>query len=266
MHPRTTRGSLVLAAALAAASLLTGARAFATVEGGAALPPEPTVCDSVLLVARGSLPNPCYSIRGFRVGEPEPLPTMGPIPVYRIVGVILAEEPNPALDVACPTVIEPYRVSKELGKLPFGRYQVELREYLHPFPADSTAPIDSSRAYASFSVGADSCRTGAGCALFGFAASNATGDRIDPCTARVAPGGRACFDVTLMNEAPVGAFQTSVALPPGEAFIYDFTNLIVPVSVTTTARTEGFQTAWTLDGTNTKILVYSTSGAVLQPG
>ena len=264
MNPRTTRGILVLAAAITTA-IRTATPAFATVEGGSAVPAEPSVCDSVQLVARGTLPNPCYTVRMFRVGEPEPVPTMGPLPVYRLVGVIRTEEPNPALDVACPTVIQPYRVSKELGKLPFGHYVVDLVEYLHPFPADSTAPIDSNRAYAFFVVGPDTCRTADGCVLFNFAKSSGDADRIDGCTARAQVGGRACFDVTLQNEMPVAAFQTTVAIPPlGGFFIYQ--GLIVPAEIGGTSRTSGFNVTWAQEENRTKIVVYSTSGAVIAPG
>lgn len=265
MSPRTTRGILVHAAAIAAAAILLAPPASATVSGGAAIPAEPTVCDSVRLVAHGTLPNPCYTVRGFRVSEPEPLPTMGPLPVYRLVGVIRTEEPNPELDIACPTVIEPYRVSKELGKLPFGHYVVDLVEYLHPFPADSTAPIDSSRAYAFFVVGADTCRTADGCVLFDFAKSSGDADRIDGCTARAPVGGRACFDVTLQNEVPVAAFQTTVSIPPfGGYFLYQ--GLIAPAEIVGTSRTPGFTVTWTQDGHHTKIVAYSTSDAVIAPG
>ncbi|HET9951586.1 MAG TPA: FlgD immunoglobulin-like domain containing protein [Candidatus Eisenbacteria bacterium] len=243
-------------------------RASATVQAVSIDPAAPTLCDSVRLIVGGYLPAPCYTIRGFRVGAPEPLPTMGPIPTYRIRALVRAEEPDPATQPNCVTVIEPYRLARELGRLPFGNYWVEAREYLYPFPADSaSSPIDSSLVRFDFFVGPDSCRAGAGCALFGFAEA---GTGIEPrvgCTARTLPGGRACFDVTLANDTPVGAFQTAVAIPTGGgAFVADFPNLIVPVEVTATPRAAGFQVAWARDETRTKIVLYSTTGAVLQPG
>src|SRR5512139_4268124 len=71
-------------------------RAAATLQAVSIDPPAPTLCDSTGLTVAGYLPAPCYTIRGFRVGAPEPLPTMGPIPTYRIQAIVRAEEPDPA--------------------------------------------------------------------------------------------------------------------------------------------------------------------------
>jgi len=192
---------------------------------------------------------------------------MGPIPTYGIKARVRVEEPNPALDVVCPAVLEPYRLAEELGRLPFGRYWVDAREYVYPFgSADTTTPIDSSRAFIAFSVGADSCRASEGCVLLGFAPANSDDVRPDGCTMRALPGGRACFDVTMRNEAPVAAFQTVVEVPPGEAFPYDLLNLIVPTDVVPAERAAGFSVAWSREGTKLKIVVYSTTGAVIPPG
>jgi hypothetical protein len=57
-----------------------------------------------------------------------------------------------------------------------------------------------------------------------------------------------------------------VSIPPGGDFALDFANMIVPVEVAATSRTAGFQVAWARDGARTKIVLFSTSGAVIQPG
>ena len=272
MNPRTTGRTLVLTAAIAVSALgLSGPAsfAFATVESASVVPTTPTVCDSVRLVVAGTLSSPCYTIRGFRVGAPELLPilTLGPIPTYRIPVLIRAEEPNPAIGAPCPAVIEPYRLAEELGKLRFGNYWVDATEYVHHFPADSTAPIDSSRIRFMFFVGSDSCRTGEGCVLLGFGATGFDYPRLDGCTARANPGERACFDVTLMNPLPVGALQTSITIPSRRIdFPIDFSTLLAPVSVIATPRAAGFEAAWTADGSTAKVVLYSVTGATIPPG
>ncbi|MEK7347285.1 MAG: FlgD immunoglobulin-like domain containing protein [Candidatus Eisenbacteria bacterium] len=270
MISRTTACTLVLTAAIAVSALgLSGLAppAFATVESASVVPTTPTVCDSVRLVVAGTLSSPCYTIHGFRVGAPELLPTMGPIPTYRIPVRIRAEEPNPAIGAPCPAVIEPYRLAEELGKLRFGNYWVDATEYVHPFPADSTAPIDSSRIRYTFFVGSDSCRTGEGCVLLGFGATGFDYPRLDGCTARANPGERACFDVTLMNPVPVGALQTEIVIPLRRLDpLLDPSTFLVPVSVIATPRAAGFEAAWTADGSTAKIVLYSTTGAAIAPG
>lgn len=270
MHPRTNVSTLIRTAAIAAATLgLFGLvpPASATVEGGSAVPAAPTVCDSVQLVVAGALPDPCYTIREFRVGAPEPLPTMGPIPTYGISARIRVEGPNPLLGAPCPAVIEPYRLKEEIGRLPFGNYWVDVAEYIYPFPADSTAPIDSSRIRFTFFVGSDSCRAGEGCVLLGFGATGFDHPRLDGCTARANPGERACFDVTLLNPLPVGALQTSITIPSRRIdFPIDFSTLLVPVSVIATPRAAGFEAAWTADGSTAKIVLFSATGATIPPG
>jgi len=273
MHARAiARGPVLFIALALSAALAQGfpPPALATVLGGATLPAAPTLCDSVRLLIEGVLPSSCYWIREFRVGAPVPLPTMGPVPTYLIEARIRVEAPSPIAEVVCPTVLEPYRLAEKLGTLPFGRYWVRAREYVFASsPADTTTPIDSSRAFIDFSVGTDSCRASNGCALLGFAPPNSPnieGVQPDGCTTRALPGGRACFDVTLRNEAPVAAFQTVVELPPGEAFPYDFPNLIVPIEVVPAERAAGFAVAWNREVTTLKIVAYSTTGAVIPPG
>lgn len=269
MNSRTTGRTLFVAAILSAASWLPGIAppASATVESAAVTPAAPTICDSVRLVVAGSLPNSCYTIRGIRVGTPELLPTMGPIPVYRIPVRIRAEEPNPAIDVACTQSLQPYRLSEALGRLRFGTYMVDATEYLHPFPADTTAPVDSNTIRYTFSVAPDTCRTGEGCVLLGFGATGFDYPRLDGCTARANPGERACFDVTLMNPVPVGALQANIAIPLVQLDgPLDFSQMIVPVAVVTTPRAAGFEVAWTADGSTAKIVLFSATGAAIPPG
>lgn len=266
MNSRTTARSLTLAA-IAVAGLglsLLVSPASATVESAGVVPANPTICDSTRLVVAGTFSRPCASIRGFRVGEPELLPTMGPIPAYRIPVRIVTEAQIPAI---CLTVIEPYRLVKDLGRLPFGNYWVDAAEYLYPIPADSTAPVDSSRIRFIFSVGSDTCRTGEGCVLLGFGATGFDYPRLDGCTARANPGERACFDVTLTNPVPVGALQTEITIP---SEIYDppitGSPYFVPVAVIATPRASGFEAAWSADGATAKIVLYSASGALIGPG
>ncbi len=269
MNSRTIARTLV--AAIAATALWIpgfASAALETVESATVVPALPGVCDSVQLIVAGSLPNSCYSIRGFRVGVPELLPTMGPIPTYRIPVRIIAEEPNPALERPCTAAIEPYRLAEDLGRLRFGFYWVDATEYLYPFPADSTSPIDSSKVRYTFSVASDTCRTGEGCVLLGFAATGFDYPRVDGCTARANPGEHACFDVTLQNPIPVGALQTEIRIPlvavsDGSGSI---TILPVPFSVTTTPRAAGFDVAWTADGSTAKIVLYSARGLSIAPG
>ncbi len=267
MNSRTTARSLILAAAIAVAGLglpLLTPPAHATVESAAVVPAAPTICDSLRLVVAGTFSISCASIREFRVGEPELLPTMGPIPAYRIPVRIVTDGQIPSICLAVP---EPYRLAKDLGRLRFGNYWVDATEYLYPFPADSTAPVDSSRIRFMFSVGSDSCRTGEGCVLLGFGATGFDYPRLDGCTARANPGERACFDVTLMNPVPVGALQTEITIPLQAIDPPIYTSpYFVPVAVIATPRASGFEAAWSADGATAKIVLYSASGALIGPG
>jgi hypothetical protein len=262
---RTRRGRAPRFLGAFAALLLVAAPANATLLGGEASPPDPTICDAVSLVVAGALPDDCHTLRGMRVGNPEPLPTAGPIPAYRIVARVVVEDLNPLLGRPCVMVTQPYKLEADLGRLRFGTYQVEAIEYAYPFPADSTAPRDSSRISFSFFVGADSCRAIDGCVLLGFGQTVLDTGRFDGCTARAVPGGRACFDVTLANPMPVGALQTEIVIrTPGRDTAG--TDFFEPVRVEAVGRAGDFEAAWSADGSTIKVVLFSAAGAVIAPG
>ncbi|HEX4935091.1 MAG TPA: hypothetical protein VFV33_18025, partial [Gemmatimonadaceae bacterium] len=267
--PHRSPSFLVLALLAAATCALLAGSARAEVLGGGVAPPEPTVCDSITLVVKGALPTSCYRVLGMRVGEPEPLPTMGPIPAYRIVARVLVQDQDAVIDPPCVQMIEPYRLSKPLGRLPFGTYIVEAFERVErmvdpatPVPATT---IDSSHVSFTFHVTPDTCRTGAECVLLGFAGAATITPRLDGCTVRTAPGSLACFDVTLANPVAVAGLQTEVTVgrPPQEIAFRDWFN---PVAVRGTARTTGFEAAWSADDSTAKIVLYSPVDAVIGPG
>jgi hypothetical protein len=116
-HPGRTRAPLAvgLAALLVVAASpppVSAALTSITTEPG-----SPTTCDSVMLVVAGNTPTPCYRIVRADLRGPVELPTMGPIPVYEIqVHLVLQETADPDSE-ACPTVIQPYRRSFDLGRL-----------------------------------------------------------------------------------------------------------------------------------------------------
>jgi hypothetical protein len=216
-----------------------------------------------LLVA-GVMPDPCYHVIGAEIEGPTELPTAGPIPTYEIRVRITVQEPNPLLDIACPTVLQPYERGFRLGQLPFGHYFVRGVEYLVPFSTDSTvAPKDSSKLDSTFDVRPSPCPP-PGCFILSFAPGGVT--RL-ACDAAAAPGGTACFDVVLMNDIPVGGVQTEITVfEPGSNTTPIPAELFQPISVTVSRRAAGFQVAWTPDGSRAKILVFSTTNAAIPPG
>ncbi|HEU4335661.1 MAG TPA: FlgD immunoglobulin-like domain containing protein [Candidatus Eisenbacteria bacterium] len=252
-------------APLGAAFLLTAGGARAELLGGGTRPADPTVCDSVTLGVTGTTPSSCYQVAGMRVSEPELLPAMGPIPTYRIVARVRVEELDPSLGLPCTQTLEPYRVSAPLGRLPFGNYLVEANERVYSYPPDSMNVIDSSRVTFSFQVAPDSCRTGAECVLLGFAGQATIAPRLDGCTVRTAPGALACFDVTLANPVAVGGLQTEVTIGEPQQSIA-FRDYFNPVAVRGTARTTGFDVAWSAGDSTAKIVLYAPGDAVIAPG
>lgn len=269
MKKRLPHRSPTLLVFAAAALTLLASDARAEVLGGGVAPAEPTVCDSLALVVKGALPTSCYKVLGMRVGAPEPLPTMGPVPTYRIVARILVQDQDPVIDPPCVQAIEPYRLSKPLGRLPFGHYIVEAFERVESM-VDPVAPtpasaIDSSHVTFTFSVAPDTCRTGAECVLLDFAGAATIVPRLDGCTVRTSPGSRACFDVTLANPGPVGGLQTEVTVgrPPQDIAFRDWFH---PVAVRGSDRTAGLEVAWSADDSTAKIVLYSPVDAVIAPG
>jgi hypothetical protein len=145
---------------------------------------------------------------------------------------------------------------------------VHAVEYLVPFSNDSTAaPKDSSTLDGSFSVGfSQECLPSPqGCFILDFE------HRTDlPCDAVGPPGGTACIAVTLLNDAPVGGLQSVIDVfdprvdPNANSPLPG--SVLHAVSAEVTERAAGFQVAWTTDESRTRLLLYSTSGATIQPG
>lgn len=248
------------------------AGARAEVKSVSVRPEHPTTCDSVALLVAGELPNECYQILGAWYLRPRPIPTAGPIPSYSLKAFIRAQEPNPLSGVACPSVTQPYTRTLEVGRLPFGRYLVNVTEYISPFSEDSSAAYtDTTSISTSFEVVVNGCPPGAGCCMLGFGKTEgpSPGDSVSAaCNASAIPGGAGCFDVVLSNEVPVAGIQVEImvnneyydayGVPPG---------LFHPLSVEAIGRAASFELAWTnIEASRAKILLYSTSGATLPAG
>jgi hypothetical protein len=245
--------------------------AFATIESITTRPEAPTVCDPVGLLVKGTMPDPCYHLIGASLRGPVELPTMGPIPTYEIRIRLTVQEPNPDIDVACPTVLEPYERGFRLEPLPFGRYLVRATEYLVPFSPDSSAdPKDSTAFDASFDVSpAGPCTPGEDCFMLSFGQA-ATPDSMRPgfCSALGRPGGEGCFDIALSTTGRVGGVQTQVLILNPEAPNRTPVpgDLLHPTSVQAVGRASEFQVGWTAEGSTLKVLLYSSTGGVIEPG
>ena len=74
------------------------------------------------------------------------------------------------------------------------------------------------------------------------------------------PGGTGTFEVSLDNRAVVGSVSTSIG------YYGSIPNLGWPLSLTTTERTQGFQVEWTAEGDRLHVHLFSTTGAVIEPG
>jgi flagellar hook capping protein FlgD/dockerin type I repeat protein len=228
-------------------------------------PAFPTVCDTTGLVVAGVMRDPCYHVIGTKIEGPTELPTAGPIPTYEIKVWITVQEPNPLLDIACPTVTQPYEYTFWLDQVSFGRYFVRAVEYLVPFSADNTAaPKDSSVVNSTFDV-RPSCSP-PGCFMLSFAPQVPM--RVGPCDATTPPGGVACFDVALTNETAVAGIQTEIVVSEPGADPPSPSTRFRPISVELTrpGPPTGFQVAWTADGSRAKIIVFTTGHETILPG
>jgi len=228
-------------------------------------PEAPSTCDSVTVRVEGTLPGSCYTLVDADISGPIPLvDVMGPLPAFGFRIRVIVQEPNPLIDIPCTTELIPYARDFHVGSLAPGIYHVNAVEYTVPWERPD-APRDTSALSTSFPVSIDeSCPPQLGCILLDFQPpSGAPADRI--CDAVGRPGGEACFDVALANPVAVGGAQLVVhvvnlrASPvPGGTF--------TPKSVTTTARTEGFQVAWEADGSAVKAILYATDGKTIPAG
>ena len=264
--------ALLAAALIAAGSTGLAHPASATIESITTRPEAPTTCDPVGLLVKGTMPDPCYRLIGAAIRGPVELPTMGPIPTYEIRIRLTVQEPNPDLDIACPTVLEPYERGFRLGLLPFGRYLVRATEYLVPFSPDSSAgPKDSTTFETAFDVRPSTTACpGPDCFSLDFLSSSTAPDstRFGFCDGLGRPGGTGCFDISLLASGRVGGVQTQVVIldprrtdrtpvPP---------ELLHPTSVEAVGRASAFQVAWTAEGSVLKLLLYSSTGGAIEPG
>ena len=252
-------------------SIALASPAGATLKQVTVAPANPTPCDSISITVEGDMPGPCYEVVGATIKGPEPIPCMRPGPCpFRFQVEITVREPNPEIAGPCPLVITPYSRSFHVGKLPLGEYIVGARERVVPFAPDSTdSVISESFASTSFSVNATpACGPTQGCYILGFAP-----DRPRPpipptrCTTVAPPGGTACLALTLMNTAPVGGLQTTLAVYDPDGGTPADGALIHAVSVDPIGRAAGFQASWTAEGSQTRIILFSTtSGASIPSG
>src|SRR5439155_19824693 len=92
------------------------------------------------------------------------------------------------------------------------------------------------------------------------------GDRPpDPrCMVTTAPGGTACLNLVLQNTNPVAGLQTTAQI--ADAGYPPIPTPIPVASVEATARASGCQVARTTDGAKTRLILYSTTGASIEPG
>jgi hypothetical protein len=261
-HPGRTR--TLLAVGFAAFLVIAAAAppVSATLTSVTTEPGSPTTCDSVMLVVAGNTPTPCYRIVRADLRGPVELPTMGPIPAYEIqVHLVFQESADPDSE-ACPAVIQPYQRSFDLGRLRPGSYWVRAIETLQGTEFPNPSQTDSLSA--SFDVRlSEGCPPPDRCYLLGF--TRQADGRAGTCDVLASPGGTGCAEITLVNGLPVGGVQTVLdVLPPGwpDAPPVD----IHAVSVEPTERAAGFQVAWTTEGSRTRILLYSATGASIGAG
>ncbi len=257
--------ALLLALALLAAAPPPARAVMTQVQ---AIPPNPTSCDSVTLVAGGTLSSPCYQVLGATISGPEPPNPlcMGPICPSRFDIHVFVKQPAPG--TPCPAVVQPYTQSFQVGRLPPGAYSVVATEVLLPFGPDSTSFADSTSASLLFSVAkADTCIPGAGCVILGFAI---TAPMPPFCTAAAPPGGEACFNLFLSNTVPIGGLQTEIGIfdplldpQPGGGSPSPW---FAPVSIGAVGRAVGLQAEWSTVGGVTKLMLYSTSGVTIPAG
>ena len=279
-RPRAARASMPrvvwVASLLAAVGAVTAAfpadPASASITSITTRPELPTLCDPVGLVVKGTMPDPCYHLIGATIRGPVELPTMGPIPTYEIRIRLTVQEPNPDLDIACPTVLQPYEHGFRLGILPsFGRYFVRATEYLVPFSPDSSGfPKDSTTFEYVFDVPPPtaSCPPGPDCFILDFRPAEPV--TTDPtrvvCDARGRPGGTGCFDVSLMTAGRVGGVQAQVTIRRATEREPVAPEILHPTSVEAVGRAASFQVAWSAEGSVLRVLLYSPTGGVLEPG
>lgn len=243
--------------------LLWTAPAFGELKTVSVTPPAPQGCNRVFFTAAGILPDACHHIVRAEIQGPihvvcvrEPCPALFNIE-------ITVQQPNPA--ETCLAANVPYTRAFPVGKLAPGDYQVFARERVIPFGADSTdSTVSETSATLAFTVGPDSTCPGSDCYNVSFHDPLLDRPAGDFCDATTTPGGRACIPLSLSNDGNVAGLQTTV-----ETFRFNGAPTLPflhVVAVEPVRRASGFQVGWTENGTRTKIILYSNTGAVIPPG
>jgi hypothetical protein len=186
----------------------------------------------------------------------------GPCPSQFHIDIIVRES-NPDIMPPC-AVSPPYERTFDLPIFRAGEYTVITHERVVPFTVTDSI-VSESFLTTTFVARPDSvCPPVQGCALLDLA-----GDRPpDPrCMVTTAPGGTACLNLELQNTNPVAGLQTTLQISGPMKPLPGLPILSIPVaSVQPVGRAAGFQVSHTEEGGKTKLILYSTSGATIEPG
>lgn len=269
---RLIRGGRAAATALAAALPLLAAlclsppAARADLKAVVVAPAAPSTCDSVTIRVEGNLLGSCYTLIDADISGPMPIPEMmGPLPAFGIRIRVIVQEPNPLLDIPCTTALVPYAREFSVGGLASGVYHVNAVEYLVPWERNSN-PVDTSAVSTSFPVTInETCPPPEGCALLDFQPPGGGASIERFCDALGRPGGEACFDVALGSPVPVAGVQLEIYVVNLRASPFPI-GTFTPKSVTTAARTEGFQVTWEANGSAVRALLFSSVGKTIPAG
>ncbi|MGH2570548.1 MAG: FlgD immunoglobulin-like domain containing protein, partial [bacterium] len=80
------------------------------------------------------------------------------------------------------------------------------------------------------------------------------------------PGGTGCYDISLMTTGRVGGVQAQVTIVDRSTGRPVPSELLHPTSVEAVGRASSFQAAWTAEGSVLRVLLYSSTGGVIEPG
>lgn len=242
----------------------TASPAWAVLDKVVIFPATPTPCDTIIARVTGTLPSTCYEIIGASVRGPDPIPCMrpGPCPSQFHIDIIV-REPNP--DILPPCAISPpYERTFDLPVFTAGEYTVITHERVVPFSVTDSI-VSESFLTTTFVARPDSvCPPVQGCYLLDLAGDRPPGPL---CLVTTAPGGTACLNLVLQNQNPVAGLQTTLQISDFMKPLPGLPILSIPVaSVQPVGRAAGFQVSHTEEGGKTKLILYSTSGATIEPG
>ena len=242
----------------------TASPAWAVLDKVVIFPATPTPCDTIIARVTGTLPSTCYEIIGASVRGPETIPCMrpGPCPSQFHIDIIV-REPNP--DVMPPCAISPpYERTFDLPVFTAGEYTVITHERVVPFSVTDSI-VSESFLTTAFVARPDSvCPPVQGCYVLALAGDRPPGPL---CLVTTAPGGTACLNLVLQNQNPVAGLQTTLQISDLTKPLPGLPILSIPVaSVQPVGRAAGFQVSHTEEGGKTKLILYSTSGATIEPG